>query len=100
MDSFVICSSVIYFQIIDLELPSGFLPSVCLCNAVHGAPADGDDTAGAAREGPFPVRGAADLAEAGGAGHQYAAPGDSTSAGHPVAAARLHQVSRFKVESR
>lgn len=68
-------------------------PLLSVCNTVHGAPADRDDAAGATREGPFPVRGAADLAQAGGAGHQHAAAGYSASAGHPVPAARLYQVS-------
>lgn len=66
-------------------------PSVC--NTVHVASADRDGAAGGTREGRFSVRGAADFAEAGGAGYQHAAAGYSASAGHPVAAARLHQVS-------
>lgn len=72
------------------RLPS-LPPSVC--NTVHLALADGDGAAGGTREGHVSIRRAADLAEADGAGHQHAATGYSASAGHSVAAARLHQVS-------
>lgn len=70
-----------------------FNPQMTSAPPVHLTGAAGHAEAGFTGKGRLPVCRPPDVAEAHRAGHQHAAARHSACPGHPVAVARLHQVS-------